>query len=261
MSDNTTIRLSFFFSIFILLMVWELIFPKRAINPMRLRRWLPNISLVVLNSVVANAVFSAGAIGVAYFAQANGMGLLNIYSLSFYPNLIISLLFLDFVIYFQHLLFHYVPWLWRLHKIHHSDVEFDVTTAVRFHTIEILISMVIKMGVIFAFGIQWMPVLIFEVLLNGSSMFNHSNIKLPKWVDRLLRTFIVTPDMHRVHHSKDRRETDNNFGFNLPWWDYLFGTYTAQPRLGHDNIEIGLPEYTEVKKLSLFKLLFIPFER
>ena len=173
-------------------------------------------------------------------------------------QVVIAVVVLDLVIYLQHVLFHAIPVLWRLHRMHHADLEFDVTTGVRFHPVEIIISMVIKIGVVAALGAPALGVLAFEVLLNATSMFSHSNVRLPQPIDRVLRWIVVTPDMHRVHHSIERRETDSNFGFNLPWWDRLFGTYRPQPEAGHEGMTLGIPQFRDPHELRLDRMLLQP---
>jgi sterol desaturase/sphingolipid hydroxylase (fatty acid hydroxylase superfamily) len=199
------------------------------------------------------------AVGLALFAEAHGFGLFNIIALPAWASIIISVILLDLAIYLQHVLFHAVPALWRLHRMHHADLEFDVTTGLRFHPVEILLSTGIKLAVVAALGTPAAAVLIFELLLNATSMFNHSNVRVPPAVDRILRWFVVTPDMHRVHHSILRRETNSNFGFNLPWWDRLLGTYRAQPAAGHDGMTIGIEQFRDPRELGLDRMLLQPF--
>ena len=194
----------------------------------------------------------------AALVEKEGWGLLNNFSPPYWISVLAAIVALDFAIYLQHVMVHAVPLFWRLHRMHHADLDFDVTTGARFHPVEILLSMGIKLGVVAVLGPPVVAVVIFEVLLNGSSMFNHSNIRLPLWLDRVLRWFVVTPDMHRVHHSVIPRETNSNFGFNLPWWDRLFGTYRAQPEAGHEAMTIGISQFREPKYLRLDRLLLQP---
>jgi sterol desaturase/sphingolipid hydroxylase (fatty acid hydroxylase superfamily) len=215
----------------------------------------------VLNSLLLRAILPAAAISVAAFASQRGIGALNLIPLSQTPAVVVSVLVLDVAIYLQHRAFHAVPLLWRLHRVHHADLDFDVTTGVRFHPVEILLSMLIKCAVILLLGPPAVAVLIFEITLNATSMFNHGNVRLPGRIDRVLRWLVVTPDMHRVHHSIDRRETDSNFGFNAPWWDRLFGTYRAWPKAGEAGIVIGLPIFRDVAELRITRLLTQPFRK
>jgi sterol desaturase/sphingolipid hydroxylase (fatty acid hydroxylase superfamily) len=198
------------------------------------------------------------AVGFALLAEARGWGLLNAFEVAFALALPVSLLALDLAIYLQHVLFHAVPALWRLHRVHHADLEFDVTTGLRFHPIEILLSMGIKLAVVAALGPPAIAVLVFEVLLNATSMFNHGNVRIALGLDRILRWIVVTPDMHRVHHSIHANETNSNFGFNLPWWDRLLGTYRAQPRDGHEGMTIGIEQFRTPRELWLDRLLIQP---
>jgi sterol desaturase/sphingolipid hydroxylase (fatty acid hydroxylase superfamily) len=204
-------------------------------------------------------VFPAALIGFAFSFQQRGWGLFNLFGLPYLFNIVFSVLILDLVIYLQHIMFHSVPLLWRLHMVHHTDMDFDVTTGVRFHPIEILLSMGIKLVAVFLIGASPLAVLIFEVLLNGTSMFNHGNVRFPQNIDSIVRLLVVTPEMHRVHHSTIRWETNSNLGFNFPWWDRLFGTYRPQPAKGHLEMAIGLDQYKEPNKLTLPWLLILPF--
>lgn len=253
------IRVSFFLSVLAVMALWEVFAARRPQQIGRLTRWPNNLLIVVLDTLAVRLVFPVAAVGTAFMAAANGWGLLNLVSLPGWLAVIVSVLVLDAAIYFQHRLFHAVRWLWRLHRMHHADLEFDVTTGLRFHPIEIILSMVIKLTVVLALGAPALAVVIFEVLLNATSMFNHGNVRMPLWFDRYLRLFVVTPDMHRVHHSVIVRETDSNFGFNLPWWDRLFGTYRAQPEKGHLGMTIGIEDFRTVKDLRLDRMLLQPF--
>ncbi|WP_375054987.1 sterol desaturase family protein [Zobellella sp. DQSA1] len=255
------VRLGLFIGVLLAMMGWELAAPRRRPQCPRRRRWPHNLALVALNTLLVRLWFPLAAVGAALVAAERGWGLLNQLSLPGWFGLLLSLLALDFIIYLQHRLFHAVPLLWRLHRLHHADLEFDVTTGLRFHPLEILLSMLIKLLAVVLLGTPALAVLIFEVLLNISSMFNHGNVRLPARLDRRLRLLVVTPDMHRVHHSILRRETDSNFGFNLPWWDRLFGTYRAQPAAGHAGMIIGLEEFRDPGELRLDRMLLQPFRR
>ncbi|MEJ2529923.1 MAG: sterol desaturase family protein, partial [Gammaproteobacteria bacterium] len=223
-------------------------------------RWLNNLSLVILNTIVLRLLFPAAAVGVAAFVPANGWGLLNYYHPAFILAVIISVVVMDMVIYLQHVMVHAVPMLWRLHMVHHVDPDYDVTTGSRFHPIEIILSMLIKFATIIVLGPPIVGVIMFEILLNATAMFNHGNIRLPIRLDRVLRWFVVTPDMHRVHHSVIPEETNSNFGFNLPWWDRIFGTYRAQPEAGHQEMTIGIQGFHQPKQISwLSGMLALPF--
>lgn len=222
-------------------------------------RWPGNLGVVVLDTVLVRILFPTTAVGLALLAEAKGFGLFNVWPVASWIAIVVSVVILDLVIYLQHVLFHAVPALWRLHRMHHADLEFDLTTGARFHPIEILLSMVIKLTVIGALGAPAVSVLIFEVLLNATAMFNHSNVRLPGPIDRILRWLVVTPDMHRVHHSVVVRETNSNFGFNLPWWDRLFGTYRAEPAAGHEGMIIGVDEIRDPVEQRLDRMLTQPF--
>ncbi len=258
-THEVSIRLFFFISIFLSVAFFETRFPRRKLIVSKTDRWKVNIGLVVLNSITLRLFWAAGAFGVAYWVNEQGWGIMNFLEYPHFLNVIVAVLILDFIIYLQHVMFHAVPTLWRLHMVHHADLDFDVTTGTRFHPIEILISMIIKAGIIVALGPPVLAALIFEILLNGTAMFNHSNIDIPGSWDRFLRLFIVTPDMHRVHHSVFPNETNSNFGFNLSWWDKLLGTYRVQPRLGHEGMSIGLNQFRDQSRLSLPRLIMLPF--
>ena len=259
MGSEILIRLGFFLGIFVLIGIWELAGAKRRLTVSKTERWLNNLGIILLDSVLVKVLFPLAAMGVAVAAGQNGWGLLNYLKVPFFPAVIIGVLFLDMVIYLQHLMFHAVPAFWRLHMVHHADLDFDVTTALRFHPVEIILSMGIKMAVVAALGPPVVAVLLFEIILNGTAMFNHGNIRLPVNIDRILRLLIVTPDMHRVHHSVIIREANSNFGFNFPWWDRLFGTYRDQPVAGHEGMTIGLSQFRQPEALRLHKLLLLPF--
>ncbi len=255
-----TIRTGFFFGMLALMGLWEVIAPRRELTVSKTVRWVNNLALVFLNSVILRLIFPAAAVGMAAFASEQGWGLLNYYSLPFGLAVLLSIVLMDMVIYLQHVMVHAVPALWRLHRVHHADPDFDVTTGARFHPIEILLSMIIKFATIAVLGPPLLAVIVFEILLNATAMFNHSNVRLNPVIDKFLRLIVVTPDMHRVHHSVEDDEANSNFGFNLPWWDRLFGTYREQPRAGHENMQIGIHKYHEPKQVSwLPGMLWLPF--
>ncbi len=259
MSNEIVIRLLFFFCIFAFIAIWELAAPRRLLTTSKTARWISNLGITCLNPLVVRFLFPVLAVEMALKAHDRGWGLLNSLELPHWLALIIGVAVLDLIIYLQHVMFHAVPLLWRLHMVHHADLDYDVTTGLRFHPIEIALSMGIKLSAVALIGPPVMTVLIFEVLLNATAMFNHGNIRLPLMVDRVLRLIIVTPDMHRVHHSVIIRETNSNFGFNLPWWDRLFGTYRDQPAKGHDGMTIGLAQFRDSKRLTFIWLLLLPF--
>src|ERR1700730_4152602 len=233
--------------------------PWRAQRIGRARRWPGNLGVVVLDTIILRIIFPTAAVGMALIAKTHGFGLFNAVELPRLVAVLASVILLDLAIYLQHVLFHAVPVLWRLHRMHHADLECDVTTGVRFHPFEILLSMVIKLCVVAALGAPALAVLVFEVLLNATSMFNHGNVRISEGFDGVLRWFVVTPDMHRVHHSILLRETNSNFGFNLPWWDRLFGTYRAQPAAGHEAMTIGIEQFRDPRELGLDRMLLQPF--
>jgi sterol desaturase/sphingolipid hydroxylase (fatty acid hydroxylase superfamily) len=259
LSNEAVIRLVAFGGVFALMAACEILVPRRAQRIGRSRRWPSNIGIVVLDTLLVRLLFPITAVGVALLAEARGWGLFAALGLPQWASIVLGVILLDLAIYLQHVLFHAVPALWRLHRMHHADLEFDVTTGTRFHPIEILLSMGIKLGVVAALGVPAVAVLIFEVLLNATSMFNHANVHIPESIDRILRFLVVTPDMHRVHHSIVRRETNSNFGFNLPWWDRLFGTYRDQPAAGHDGMTIGIEQFRDPRELRLDRMLIQPF--
>jgi sterol desaturase/sphingolipid hydroxylase (fatty acid hydroxylase superfamily) len=259
MRTEIVIRLGFFFGVFALMAIWEVLAPRRALITSKGVRWLSNLGITFLNPVVVRLVFPVVPIGMALVAQEKGWGFLNNFDLPYWLGVVVGVTVLDFVIYLQHVMFHAVPVLWRVHMMHHADLDFDVTTGLRFHPVEIILSMGIKLAAIVALGPAALGVLIFEVLLNGTAMFNHGNIRLPFNIDRGLRYFVVTPDMHRVHHSVVIREASSNFGFNLPWWDRLLGTYREQPARGHESMTIGLAQFRDAKRLTLPWMLALPF--
>jgi sterol desaturase/sphingolipid hydroxylase (fatty acid hydroxylase superfamily) len=253
------IRLAVFIGLFVALAALEWLAPRRELKPVKTRRWVTNWAIVVVDSVAVRLVFKAAAVGGALWAAENGVGLFNIVAAPLWIAVLVSIVALDLAIWASHLASHKIPVLWRLHRMHHSDVDIDVTTAIRFHPIEILLSMVWKYAVVLALGAPAVAVLVFEIILNGLAMFNHANLRLPLWLDRWLRLLVVTPDMHRVHHSIDRRETDSNYGFNLSVWDRIFGTYVDQPALGHDGMTIGIAEWQDERPIGLAWTLSVPF--
>ena len=260
LANEKTIRLSFFLGVFVLVAIWEWLAPRRALTVSKVLRWSNNLVLVFMNTALLRWVFPVAAVGVAKFASDQGWGILNYYEVPFVVAVIVAVIALDFIIYLQHVLVHAVPALWRLHRVHHADLDYDVTTGARFHPLEIILSMLIKFATIVVLGPPVVAVVIFEVLLNATAMFNHGNVKLPLGLDRVLRLIVVTPDMHRVHHSIEDDEANCNFGFSLPWWDRLFGTYRDQPRAGHEGMTIGIHKYRDTRQASwLTGMLTMPF--
>ena len=258
LANEPMLRLAVFLGVLIVMAGWELVAPRRRQDIPRVLRWTNNFALVVLDTVILRLTFPILAVGLALMAEARGWGLFNALDLPLWLAVLLSILLLDLAIYLQHVLFHAVPGLWRLHRMHHADLEFDVTTGLRFHPVEIVLSMVIKLAVVAALGAPAVAVLLFEVLLNATALFNHANIRLPAGVDRVLRWVMVTPDMHRVHHSVIPAETNSNFGFNLPWWDRLLGTYQAQPKAGHTGMTIGIEQFRTRRDLWLDRMLLQP---
>ncbi len=259
-SHEAAIRLGFFSGILGAMALWELAAPRRVLTVPKLLRWINNIGIVVINSFLLRIIFPSAAVGVSVFAQKHGWGLFNHFQLPYWVAVVLSVVALDFIIYLQHVMFHAIPVFWRIHRMHHADLDFDVTTGIRFHPMEILLSMLIKSVGVVVLGPPVLGVIIFEVALNATSMFNHSNVRMLRGVDRIFRWFVVTPDMHRVHHSIEERETNSNFGFNLPWWDRLLGTYRNQPRMGHEGMTIGLEDFRDKKHCVMLPgMLSIPF--
>ncbi len=259
LDNETAIRLGIFLGVLVTVAAWEALSPRRERRFSRWRRWPSNFGIVVLNTVVMRLLFPVAAVAMAWHARELGWGLFNAVEVPAVLAVILCVVALDLFIYFQHVMFHAVPALWRLHRMHHADLDFDVTTGARFHPIEIVLSMVIKLAAVVVLGAPPVAVVIFEVVLNATAMFNHGNLRLPPAVDRVLRLFVVTPDMHRVHHSVVAAETNSNFGFNLPWWDRLLGTYRAQPAAGHEAMTIGLEQFREPGDLRLDRMLVQPF--
>ena len=259
MSNEPVIRLGSFAGIFGLMAIWEILASRRELTTGKGRRWLGNLSLVVLDTLVVRLLFPTAALGMAAMVKDLGWGVLNVVSVPYWSAVLISIVVLDLAIYFQHVMFHALPALWRLHMVHHADLDLDVTSGSRFHPIEIVLSMFIKLGVISVLGPPLLGVLIFEVVLNALAMFNHANARIPLPLDRVLRWIIVTPDMHRVHHSVEKPEHNTNFGFNLSCWDRVLGTYKDQPAKGHEGMIIGLKSFRERSWQSLPRLLSMPF--
>jgi len=259
LSHESAVRLSVFLGVFFIMAAWEGLHATRPQTLTRRSRWPHNILLVVVNTLLMRLIFPVFPLGVAIWADTHGWGLLNLIQLPDSLAIILALLVLDLAIYTQHVLFHFVPVLWRLHRVHHADTEIDVTTGSRFHPIEIALSMAIKMVLVAILGVPPVAIVLFEVILNGAAMFNHANVSLPATADRVLRWVVVTPDMHRVHHSELVDETNSNYGFNVPWWDRLFATYRDQPRQGHGGMTIGLPIFRSRTEVRLDRLLTQPF--
>lgn len=253
------LRAGFFVALLALILLGEVLAPRRALKLSRASRWVPNLVIGTLNILLLKFGLPMLGVTLAMLAESNGWGLFNQLETPLLVSLPIAIVLLDFTIWAQHRLFHRVPLLWRLHRMHHTDPDFDATTAVRFHPLEAVLSMLIKSAVILLFGIAPLAFLIFEVLLSSTSLFNHGNLKLPYRLDRTLRWFLVTPDMHRVHHSVIRQEQNSNFGFNLPWWDRLFGTYIDQPAQGHREMTIGTGDLDSATDQRLTGLLAQPF--
>jgi sterol desaturase/sphingolipid hydroxylase (fatty acid hydroxylase superfamily) len=261
MSSGDAIRLGLFALVFFVIAGWEILAPRRELNFSRYIRWSSNIGMSLLNQLVLRLCFPVLLVGLAVVVRQREWGLFNLLEVPEVLAITLCLLLLDLAIYIQHIVFHRVAWLWRLHRVHHTDLDFDVTTAVRFHPLEIILSMSIKMVLVLLLGAPPLAVLIFEIVLNLTALFNHGNIFIPVKLDRVLRRVLVTPDMHRVHHSAETAETNSNFGFNLPWWDYLFKTYRPQPDKGHEGMTVGLDEFRSEDKLRLPALLLLPFTK
>jgi sterol desaturase/sphingolipid hydroxylase (fatty acid hydroxylase superfamily) len=248
-----------FVGLFAIMAACEYFVPRRKLRPVKTQRWITNWAIVLIDTVIVRLIFKTAAVGGALWAANNGIGLFNLINAPTWLAIMVSFVVLDFAVWLSHVASHKIPIFWRIHRMHHSDVDIDVTTAIRFHPIEILLSMVWKYAVVLALGAPAVSVLIFEIVLNGGAMFNHSNFKLPLWLDRILRILIVTPDMHRVHHSAIGAETDSNYGFNLSIWDRIFKTYIDQPKHGHDGMTIGLSEWQDDKPTGLVWSLSVPF--
>ena len=259
LTNEAAIRAASFFGIFIVVALWELVGPRRKLSVSKGLRWLNNLGIVFFNTLLLRFLAPLMAVGLAIMAEEENWGLLNNIAINSYVKMFLAVLILDLIIYLQHVMFHTFPLLWRLHRMHHTDLDFDVTTGSRFHPIEIILSMIIKMLIVAALGAPPVAVVIFEVLLNATAMFNHGNIRIHINADRILRLLVVTPDMHRVHHSVKPGETNSNYGFNFPWWDRLLGTYKAQPEDNHLKMTIGLNQFRESRYLRFHWLLIQPF--
>jgi sterol desaturase/sphingolipid hydroxylase (fatty acid hydroxylase superfamily) len=257
------LRLGAFAAIFLSMAAFELWSPRlerpEMMGALKSRRWFTNLSMVLISSILLRVIFPAAAVGAALWAEANGYGLFPALGLHPLIAAIVAFVILDFAVWLEHVVSHKWPLLWRIHRMHHADTGFDVTTGLRFHPVEIVLSMFWKAAIVVALGAPAVSVLIFEIVLNGTAMFNHSNIDLPRPLDRWLRRVLVTPDMHRVHHSTIRRETDSNYGFNFPFWDRLFGTYNDQPSKGHEGMDIGLEQWRDATPSGLVWALLLPF--
>ena len=253
------VRLGVFLGIFVALAIVEILRPRRRLTVSKAGRWFTNLVIIALNPLTVALIFPVLPTGMALLAAEHNWGLLSHPAIPSWLKFVGGFVLLDLVVYTQHVLHHAVPVLWRLHRVHHTDLDFDLTTGLRFHPLEIVVSMAVKLAAVAAIGPPPLAVLLFEVALNGTSLFNHSNIHIPEKIDRLLRLLVVTPDMHRVHHSVIIRETNSNFGFNLPWWDRLFGTYKDQPVSGHQDMAIGLAQFRDLRELSLLRVLVLPF--
>lgn len=258
LSHEPAIRLAVFLAVLVGMAIWEAVLPRRRREVPRVLRWSGNLGLVVIDTFLVRLIFPIAAVGMAILAESRSWGLLNNLALPQWISFLLAIAALDLAIYLQHVMFHAVPLFWRFHRMHHADLEFDVTTGLRFHPVEILLSMGLKLAVVAALGPPPAAVLVFEVLLNATSMFNHGNLRIPPGIDRVLRLMLVTPDMHRVHHSVLVQETNSNFGFNLPWWDRLFGTYRPQPKEGHEAMTIGIEQFRELRDLRLDRMLIQP---
>lgn len=258
---EASIRLGVFIGVFVMMALLEIFFPRKQRALPRAERWFANWSLVIIDTLALRFVMPVLAVGMAEIAMRNGWGLFNVVALPFWIEIALAVLVLDLLIYGQHVATHKIPFFWRFHKVHHADRDIDTTTGIRFHPVEIILSMIYKLVCIVMLGPAALAVFLFEVILNASALFNHANVKLPLGFDRILRTVIVTPDMHRVHHSVYRDETDSNYGFSLSIWDRLFRTYRSQPRDGHDAMTIGVGEYQDEKPANLVWCLVEPFKR
>ena len=254
LDHEPAVRLSAFLGVFAVMALWELVGARRKSTTAKGSRWYANLGITILNTAVVRVLLPTAAVGAAVLASERGWGVLHQVAAPAVLKILVAVLVLDLAIYLQHVMFHAVPVLWRLHMVHHADIDFDVTTGLRFHPVEIVLSMLIKLAVVLFLGPPVVAVLIFEVLLNATAMFNHGNVRIALSLDRVLRWIVVTPDMHRVHHSVIPQETNSNFGFNLPWWDRLLGTYKAQPAAGHESMTIGLEQCQDQSQTLLWML-------
>ncbi len=259
MTSDVVIRLSVFLGVLGLMASWEVFAPRRQLSTAKLRRWATNLSVVALDSVIVRLLFAGGAVGAALVAAERDWGVLNHLSWPLWLEFVVAVVVLDFVLYVQHVMFHAFPLFWRFHMMHHADLDCDVTTGLRFHPVEVVFSMLIKLGAVVLIGAAPTAVLVFEIVLNATSMFNHSNVWMPAAVDRVLRWVLVTPDMHRIHHSTVPTETNSNFGFNLPWWDRLLRTYRDEPIQGQTGMMIGLEQFRDPRRLTFIGILLLPF--
>ena len=263
MQNEAILRLSVFLGLFVLFAALEALVPRHQRQQPRSKRWVTNLSIVVLDTLALRALalgLPFVAVGAAIDAGRMGWGLFNHLAMPLWAEAVLAILLLDFAIWAQHLVTHKVPVFWRFHRVHHADRDFDVTTALRFHPVEILASMLFKIGLVYLLGPSALAVVLFEVILNGTAMFNHANLRLPLWLDRVLRLVLVTPDMHRVHHSINRHEHDSNYGFALSVWDRIFRTYRPMPEAGHDRMVVGL-EWQDDKPSQLGWALMLPFRK
>jgi sterol desaturase/sphingolipid hydroxylase (fatty acid hydroxylase superfamily) len=259
LSIEPSLRLGVFLGVLLAMGFWEGLAPRRPATYSKFLRWTTNLGLSILNGLILRVLVPVLAVGAATWAEGQSLGLLNVVELPFVVACVFAFLALDLLIYTQHVVFHHVPLFWRLHQVHHADPDIDTSTGIRFHPIEILLSMGIKIAAVIALGAPAVAVIIFEIVLNATSLFNHGNVRLAGLVDRWVRRVFVTPDMHRVHHSVIRSETDSNFGFNFSFWDRVFGTYCEAPEKGHLDMEIGLPEHQNSAPTKIIWSLGLPF--
>ncbi len=255
------IRLAVFGGVLALMLLLETLFPRKARTQNRARHVATNLGIVVLYTIVMRLIFPIAAMGIAAYAASKGWGLLNLFDMPIWVHILVSAVLLDMAVYWQHVASHKIPMIWRFHKMHHADRDIDATTGIRFHPVEIVLSMLYKMVIVLILGPHIIGVFLFEIILNGSAMFNHANVRLPLWLDKTIRILFVTPDMHRVHHSVIAAETNSNYGFNLSIWDRIFGSYIAQPKEGHDGMTIGLPQYQTNKPSNILWCLKLPFSK
>jgi sterol desaturase/sphingolipid hydroxylase (fatty acid hydroxylase superfamily) len=259
LEHESAIRLGSFLGVFVLLALWEALAPRRAPAASKAIRWSNNAALVVANILLVRLLFPLAAVGLAVFAEERGTGVFNMFPVPYVVAIVVSLLAFDLAVYLIHLAFHTAPVLWRMHRVHHADVDVDVATAVRFHPIQMVLSAAVKLAVILVLGPPVLAVVLFETLFQALLLFNHTNVRIAPAVDRVLRWFIVTPDMHRVHHSIHPAETNSNFGFAMPWWDRLFGTYRAEPAMGHERMALGIDSFRTERDFWLDRMLLNPF--
>lgn len=259
-NNESTIRLTFFFGIILIMTTLEYFIPRRKLLVSKSKRWFNNITLVFFNTLLVRILFPTAAVGVAIFADTNNIGIFNILELSILSTTLLCIILLDLIIYWQHRLFHKISFFWKFHKVHHSDMDYDLTTGFRFHPIEIIMSMLIKFFFIMLLGVPVVAVVCFEVILSTLATFNHSNINIPKKLDIIVRYFVVTPDMHRIHHSIYYNELNSNYGFNISLWDRIFKSYTNTPKDKYEKMTIGLENLQDQKKtVSILSILKLPF--